>query len=123
MSSHHARDIELLRVTVAQLAARVAALEQRVQRPSDADLLSAIVDATAGRAFSARELDRHARLVAPDLQLLLRDAGAPNPRRLGKLLQRLSKQIHGNYRLVRATRDAMGTVWEVRVHASESALS
>ena len=53
MSSSRARDIEALRATVAQLAARLAVLEHQVRRPTDPELLAAIADATKGRAFSA----------------------------------------------------------------------
>jgi hypothetical protein len=115
-------DIAALQLQVVQLAERVAVLEQRSARPTDADLITAITGATQGRAFSALELHRHARLIDHDLWAQLHNAGASTPRTLGKLLQRLSKVTTGIYQLRRMTRDAAGVVWEIRVCVSESDL-
>ena len=119
MSTVAARTLAALQAEVRRLTARAAALEQQLpRRPSDAELLAAIAKATEGRAFSAHELYRHARLVDRDLWALLETVDADTPRKIGKLLRRLSQISVGPYRLERMTRDSMGIVWEVRVYVS-----
>lgn len=116
MSTVAARELATLRAQVAQLTARVAALEQQVpRRPSDTELITAIAKATEGRAFSARELHRHARLVDSDLLTLLQSVEARTPIKIGLLLRCLSQITTRHFRLVRVARDAAGIVWEVRV--------
>ena len=119
MSTSRARDIEALRIQVAQLTERLAVLEQQSRRPTDGDLIAAIAAATKGHIFSARELHRHARRVDEELRSIFDSIDADSPIRVGKLLRRLSGVVCDGYRLTRVMRDARGVVWECRVSEAD----
>ena len=69
-------EYDALRATLLAVRARAAALEQQPRRPTDADLIAAIADATVGRVFNAQELFAH-RLVDEHLQTLLEHVTKP----------------------------------------------
>lgn len=102
-----------------ELRAIRALLERRQPTEPDeaaAQLLGAIWVAVADRAFSSRELLKHA---AMPQATLLRDAivaavGALNAKRLGKLLKRVEGRTLGDRSVIRVGEDREGAIWQVR---------
>jgi hypothetical protein len=113
-------DPDETRAAIADLQARVAALEDRQRRTTgardeaDAALLRTIAETAAGTVFTSRELHRHANAV-PALRVALRHADADTPRRLGWLLSRLEGCPVNGLVVVRLDDGRDGIRWCVRV--------
>jgi hypothetical protein len=115
--------MKALRPVDEQLESRVARLEELVatllaRQPglrdaADESALRAIVAASVGHRFTARELWRHAR-ITPALRDQLEAADVDNVRALGKLLARaaLAGWTYGGLRLERTGDvDRDGLIW------------
>jgi len=118
VSSRLARDLEALRVTVEQLAARVAVLEAG-RGPRDAEdqaLVVAIGVATKGLDFSASALCRHAS-VDPALSEAFEaaDVDIDSARQVGKLLRRIAGHDVAGWRVEQVGTDRKGIRWRLRV--------
>jgi len=78
------------------------------------DLIDAIAFAVGDRLFTAGELASFAATVPPErLRDVLHAAGGTNPRKIGKLLHRMSKQEFVGWRVSRMAIERGGIVWKV----------
>jgi len=79
------------------------------------DLIDAIAFTVGDRAFTAGELIAFADVAPPErLQNVLHAAGGTNPRKVGKLLHRLSKQDLSGWQVLRIGFERDGIIWKVQ---------
>jgi hypothetical protein len=109
----------LLRVLIAEIRGLRADLAGKETVASEAAGFEGLVDAIAfavgDREFTAVELAQFADAAPPErLQRVLHEAGGTNPRKVGKLLHRLSKLDLSGWQVHRIGVERDGLIWKVK---------